>query len=84
MTPDDSRDGYTRILHKVIGALRWALVHLPFKYVLKTDDDSFVCAARLLELLRALPRERAYVGVVNLHHKVITAPPGRENATTAI
>ena len=25
-----------RILHKVIGALRWALVHLPFKYVLKT------------------------------------------------
>jgi len=74
MTPDDSRDGYTRILHKVIGALRWALVHLPFKYVLKTDDDSCVCAARLLELLRALPRERAYVGVVNLHHKVITAP----------
>lgn len=65
-------DGYTEIVHKVIGALRWALVHCPAKYLLKTDDDSFVCAARLIELLRTVPRERAYLGVINQHHHVIT------------
>ena len=65
-------DGYTEIVHKVIGALRWALVQAPAKYVLKTDDDSFLCAARLLELLRSAPRERAYLGVINPHHHVIT------------
>ena len=29
---------------KVIGALRWSLTNVPSKYVLKTDDDSYLCA----------------------------------------
>ena len=65
-------DGYQQIVHKVIGALRWLVASVAFKFVLKTDDDSFVCAARLFELLRTTPRARAYVGVANTHHKVIT------------
>ena len=68
-------DGYRQIVHKVIGALRWLIGSLPFKYVLKTDDDSFVCTARLLELLRPLPRRKLYLGVINPHHKVITSGP---------
>ena len=65
-------DGYRELTHKVLGALRWSLTQLPFKYLLKTDDDSFVCVARLLEVLRPLPRERLYLGALNAHHHVIT------------
>ena len=39
-----------------------------FKYLLKTDDDSFVCVARLLESLRLLPRTHIYLGVLNPQH----------------
>lgn len=67
-------DGYRQIAQKVLGALSWAIEHAPFKYVLKTDDDSFVCVSRLLELLRGSARERLYMGVVNRNHKVVTSP----------
>ena len=66
-------DGYRQIAQKVVGALAWASEHAPFKYVLKTDDDSFVCVSRLLELLRPSARERLYMGVVNARHKVVTS-----------
>ena len=65
-------DGYRELTHKVLGALRWAVQHTRFRYLLKTDDDSFVCVARLLEVLRPLPRERLYLGALNAHHHVIT------------
>jgi hypothetical protein len=70
-------DGYRQIVHKVLGALRWANGALRFKYLLKTDDDSFVCAARLLELLRPLPRLGLYLGVVNPKHSVVTGGQGK-------
>ena len=66
-------DGYRDISHKVLASLQWVLAHVHFRYLLKTDDDSYVCAARLLELLRPLPRAMLYLGVVNREHKVITA-----------
>ena len=44
--------GYRRISDKVISALQWAAEdHAEAEYVLKTDDDSFVCVTRLLERL---------------------------------
>lgn len=66
-------DGYRQITHKVLAALDWAVGATRFRYVLKTDDDSFVCVSRLLELLRTLPRTSLYLGVVNPKHKVIGA-----------
>ena len=33
--------------------MSWLLDAVAFKFVLKTDDDSFVCLARLLSLLHA-------------------------------
>ena len=54
-----------------MGAFAWAAAHVAFKYVLKTDDDSFVCVARLVERLRDAPRRGFYLGVVNAHHRVI-------------
>ena len=45
-----------------------------FKFALKTDDDSFVCVARLLEQLHALPRTRVYLGAISKKRKVITDP----------
>ena len=35
------------LAQKVIGAMAWLLDSVAFKFVLKTDDDSFVCLARL-------------------------------------
>jgi hypothetical protein len=64
-------DGYRNITEKVVSAMRWAASTVAFRYVLKTDDDSFVCVARLLELLRPMPRKRLYMGIVNPHHNVI-------------
>ena len=66
-------DGYRQITAKVLAALKWVASHVSFKYLLKTDDDSFVCASRMLELLRTLPRRLLYLGVVNPAHKVITS-----------
>lgn len=64
-------DGYRQIVHKVIGAVQWAVSSTRFKYLLKTDDDSFVCVSRLLETLRTMPRRRLYLGVVNPQHSTI-------------
>jgi hypothetical protein len=46
-------EGYRRISDKVISALQWAAEDptAEAEYVLKTDDDSFVCVTRLLERL---------------------------------
>jgi len=70
MLPVD--DGYRSLSHKVLGGLRWSARHLSFKYLFKTDDDSFVCLARLLELLRPLTRAGLYLGYQNKNHSIVT------------
>jgi hypothetical protein len=67
-------DGYRSLSYKVVGAMRWLLASVAFKFALKTDDDSFVCVARLLEQLYALPRTRVYLGAISKKRKVITDP----------
>jgi len=67
-------DGYRQISHKVIGAMRYISETIEFKYLLKTDDDSFVCLARLLEMLRLQPRTDLYLGVLNKNHSVVNDP----------
>ena len=67
-------DGYRALSYKVVGAMRWLLASVAFKFALKTDDDSFVCVARLLEQLHALPRARVYLGAISKKRKVITDP----------
>ena len=67
-------DGYRSLSYKVVGAMRWLLASLAFKFALKTDDDSFVCVARLLEQVYALPRTRVYLGAISKKRKVITDP----------
>ena len=67
-------DGYRALSYKVVGAMRWLLASVAFKFALKTDDDSFVCVARLLEQLHALPRTRVYLGAISRKRKVITDP----------
>ena len=61
-------------LAQVIGAFDWALRSLSFKFLLKTDDDSFVCLARLLELLRPLPRAGLYLGYRNKNRRCCELP----------
>lgn len=67
-------DGYRQITQKVVAAFAWVTSTLQFKYVLKTDDDSFICLARLLELLRPMARGAVYLGVANRHHSVVLQP----------
>lgn len=57
----------------MFAAFSWVSDHIAFKYLLKADDDTFVCLSRLLEFLRPLPRLALYLGTVNRGHTVITA-----------
>ena len=62
-----AREGYTSISLKVLAALRWlddgAGGTLPhgFRYVLKTDDDAWVCVGGVLRFLAQFPAVR-YAG----------------------
>lgn len=70
-------DGYRQLSQKVLGAMAWLLDSVAFKFVLKTDDDSFVCLARLLALLHAFGGgggRGLYLGAISKKHKVITNP----------
>lgn len=55
----DVSEGYDSLGRKVLLALAWALEHESFSYLLKTDDDSYVCIGGLLRWLAAAQRDDA-------------------------
>lgn len=57
-TPEE----YRRLPRKVVAAFQWIASHVNYKYVLKTDDDTFACLGGLLAALAPLPRLRTYWG----------------------
>jgi len=58
---------------KVVGSLQWLSAHVRYKYVLKTDDDAWICMHSLLETLAAFPRSRLYWGKMNTRHALISS-----------
>lgn len=67
----NTTDTYERLPVKVIGSLQWLSAHVAFKYVLKTDDDAWICTHALLATLADFPRERLYWGKMNTNHAEI-------------
>ncbi|KAG8458198.1 hypothetical protein KFE25_011729 [Diacronema lutheri] len=67
----NTTDTYERLPVKVIGSLQWLSAHVRYKYVLKTDDDAWICTHALLETFGAFPRERLYWGKMNTRHALI-------------
>lgn len=58
-------DSYRNLTQKVIHGLHWASTICPTDYVLKTDDDVFVNAKLLSNILDAdTPVENVYIGLV--------------------
>lgn len=58
-------DSYRNLTQKVMHGLHWASTVCPTKYVLKTDDDVFVNAKLLLNILTADTQvENVYIGLV--------------------
>ncbi|KAG8471252.1 hypothetical protein KFE25_009673 [Diacronema lutheri] len=55
-------EAYGNLPSKVLGAFAWISRHVAFKYLLKTDDDSFACVGGLLAQLAPLPRAGLYWG----------------------
>ncbi len=49
-------EGYRNISRKVTGAMAWAAANpaADFRYLLKTDDDSYVCVSKLLSQLQKI------------------------------
>ena len=45
------REGYANLVYKTLEAVRWALRHVPFGVLLKTDDDSIVHVGRAAQWL---------------------------------
>ena len=48
------RDSYSNLTAKVLLGLQWAMEHVQFDYVIKTDDDSYVRLERLVLALERL------------------------------
>lgn len=48
------QESYANLSTKVLRAVRWAVEQRSFAFVLKTDDDSYVCMGGLLRWLSAL------------------------------
>jgi hypothetical protein len=51
---------YNLISLKVLVALQWGASQWPSRYVLKADDDTYVCPGGILQLLHRLPRTQAW------------------------
>ena len=47
-------DSYSNLTAKVLLGMQWAAENVPFDYVLKTDDDSYVRLERLVRVLEAM------------------------------
>ena len=55
--------GYKYHALRLLGALRWVTQQqLEYTYLLKTDDDAYICPSSLLARLRQSPRSRLYFG----------------------
>jgi hypothetical protein len=61
----NTTDTYQRLPVKVIGSLQWLSAHVSYKYVLKTDDDAWICMHEVLQTLSPLPRTALYWGFIN-------------------
>ena len=66
-------DDYRSLSRKVLAAFEWTARSVAFKYLLKTDDDAFVCGARLISLLAPLPRLGLYLGALTANKTVVTS-----------
>lgn len=60
------REGYANLVYKTLEALRWALQHVPFGALLKTDDDSIVHIGRASQWLH-LQRQRSSHFVASMY-----------------
>lgn len=73
------KTNYKSILFKTFFIFQYAAEHFDFRYVLKTDDDTFVNVRPMLQQLRLLCRsedcrhERIYMGHLVVQAKVETA-----------
>lgn len=71
---------YSNLPSKVLGAFGWIAEHVSFKYLLKTDDDSFACVGGLLAALAPLPRRGLYWGKLRREgQRVLTSGKWRDD-----
>ncbi len=57
-------EGYFNITHQTLEVLRSAALDEQVTHVLKTDDDSYVRVGMLLQRLRTVPAEKAFLGYI--------------------
>jgi len=56
-------EGYEVLSRKVLYGFAWAISHISFSYLMKTDDDAFVCIGGLMAYLATIPPEEHARGV---------------------
>lgn len=59
---DQIEESYSVLTRKVLEMFKYAHEHIKFNFLLKVDEDSFVCADRILDELLSKPQERLYWG----------------------
>lgn len=73
VTLSGATEGYDRLVFKTFAALRWALTHVSFDALLKTDDDSMVHVGRASAWLTRHGDPLLYAGRVFRDSQVIRA-----------
>ena len=61
----DFRESFYENSRKVEMILEWSYKYCPSKYLLKTDDDSFINVPNLFTLVAELPTHGVYMGRVH-------------------
>ena len=56
------QESYYNITHQTLEMCRMAALDPSISHMLKVDDDSYVHMARLMGRLKALPREKLFLG----------------------
>ena len=74
----DHKEDYHNLTRKTLRLIQWASENIKFKYLMKSDDDSYVLVAALLKMLRnKVVTKPIYFGFMSKYGKPITDPKSK-------
>ena len=71
----DHKEDYHNLTRKTLRLIQWASENIKFKYLMKSDDDSYVLVAALLKMLRnKVVTKPIYFGLITKYGRPIKNP----------
>ena len=74
----DHKEDYHNLTRKTLRLIQWASENIKFKYLMKSDDDSYVLVAALLKMLRnKVVTKPIYFGLISKYARPIRDPKSK-------